>query len=322
MAEWSKNTFGSAAYGGENWSQREIPHRGEVAVPGLWGPCGQDSEWKPLKQVLLHCPGDELSASHNDPDKVQMLAPIDVNQAAQEHAAMADAFRANGVQVYAVDPAEAANPNQMFCADLMFMTPEGVILARPASTVRAGEEIEVQRRLAALRIPVVRTLRGQATFEGADAMWLDPQTVILGIGHRTNAEAVDQIGAALAEMDVEIIPVDMPFGTMHLMGMLRFADKDLAICWPRRTPHAAVMALQERGYKVAFVPDLENHTLNRAMNFVTLGPRKILLEEGYRDVQAFYESHGITCVTVKAEELVKAAGGFGCLTGVVEREMG
>jgi len=322
MAEWAKNTFGSAAYGGENWSQRTAPHRDELAADGLWGPAGQDSEWKPLKQVLLHRPGDELSASHNDPDKVQMLAPIDVERAAVEHDAMAQAFRDEGVTVHYVDPARPANPNQMFCADLMFMTPEGVILARPASNVRAGEEIEVQRRLADLRIPVVRTLRGQATFEGADAMWLDPNTAILGIGHRTNEEAVHQIAQTLEEMGVETIPVDMPFGTMHLMGMLRFADRDLAICWPRRTPHGAVMALRERGYEVAFLPDLDNHTLNRGMNFVTVGPRRILMEAGYAEVQSFYESLGITCVTVAAEELVKAAGGFGCLTGIVEREMG
>ncbi|MCR9255502.1 MAG: arginine deiminase family protein [Alphaproteobacteria bacterium] len=321
MAEWGQNTFGTAAYGGENWSQRIADHREELAADGLWGPCGQDSEWKPLKQVLLHRPGEELAASHDDPDKVQMLAPIDVAKAAAEHDAMAEAFRAQGVTVHYVDPAGAANPNQMFCADLMFMTPEGVILARPASTVRAGEEIEVQRRLSDLRIPAVRTLRGEATFEGADAMWLDAHSVILGIGHRTNEEAAHQIGRTLEEMGVETIPVDMPFGTMHLMGMLRFADRDLAICWPRRTPHGAVRALQDRSYRVAFIPDLDNHTLNRSMNFVTLGPRRILLEKGYPEVQGFYESLGIECVTVEAQELVKAAGGFGCLTGIVEREI-
>jgi hypothetical protein len=120
-----------------------------------------------------------------------------------------------------VAPDGVATPNQMFCADLVFLTPEGAILARPASTVRAGEERQVARRLADIGVPIVRTLRGTATFEGADAMWLDSGTVMVGKGLRTNAEAVWQIKDALFELDVDTLEVDLPFGTMHFMGLLR-----------------------------------------------------------------------------------------------------
>jgi arginine deiminase len=34
----------------------------------------------------------------------------------------------------------------------------------------------------------------------------------------------------------------------------------------------------------------------------------------------FYERAGIDCVTVEVDELIKAAGGIGCLTGVLHRE--
>jgi len=44
----------------------------------------------------------------------------------------------------------------MFVSDLMFMTPEGAVLARPASTVRAGEERWVARRLAELGVPILK----------------------------------------------------------------------------------------------------------------------------------------------------------------------
>jgi N-dimethylarginine dimethylaminohydrolase len=36
--------------------------------------------------------------------------------------------------------------------------------------------------------------------------------------------------------------------------------------------------------------------------------------------QALYEAGGIECVTVEIDELVKAAGGMGCLTGILKRE--
>ena len=314
----TRTTFGASAYGGDRWSARSDSLRDEIG--GLWTACGIDNEWAALRAVLLHRPGDEVAASADDPDAVQMLEPVDVATAAAEHDAMADAFRAHGVTVHYVEPEQPATPNQMFCADLLFMTPEGVILARPASTVRAGEERQVARRLADLGMPLVRTLCGTATFEGADAMWLDRGTVVVGRGMRTNSEAIDQITAVLGEIGVETLAVDMPFGTMHLMGMLRFADKDLAIAWPRRTPHALVMALRERGYEVAFLPEADDSDMNRAMNFVTLGPRKILLNGGYDVIQDFYESLGINCVTLRARELIKAAGGFGCLAGVLHRD--
>jgi len=312
-----KNTFGTSAYGGAGWSPRTASHADEVGV--LWSACGMDSEWAPLKSVLLHCPGDELLRS-SDPAAVQMLEPLDRDRARQQHQVMRKTYENAGVTVHDVVPDQPAHPNQMFCADLLFATPDGIILARPASTVRAGEERPVARRLAALGIPVVAMLTGGATFEGADAMWLDPGTVIIGRGLRTNEEGIRQVSAVLGRSGVEVIAVDMPFGTMHLMGMLRIADRDLAIVWPRRTPHAAVAALRSRGYEVAFLPDEDDAVINRAINFVTLGPRRILMVDGSPVARRFYQSHGIDCLTAAADELVKAAGAVGCLTGVIERD--
>jgi N-dimethylarginine dimethylaminohydrolase len=312
-----QSTFGLSAYGGTGWSPRSQGL--ETEIGGVWGACGIDSEWRTLRSVLLHRPGAELEASAS-PNQVQMLASIDVPRAGEEHDALAQAYRDAQVTVHRVEPAAAPRPNQMFCADLVFLTPQGAILARPASTVRAGEEREVARRLADLGIPILRSISGRATFEGADAMWLDEGTVAVARGLRTNPEGIAQISAVLADMQVQVSPADLPFGTMHLMGMLRIVDRDLAVAWPRRTPHVVVEACRERGMQVIFLPEVGDHQMNRAVNFVTLGPRRILLEHGYTKVQEFYERHGIECVTVAASELVKAAGGFGCLTGVLERE--
>ena len=249
-----------------------------------------------------------------------MLEPVDLGKARSEHDAMAAVFEDHDVRVIYVEPGQEVRPNQMFCADLMFATPEGVIIARPASTVRAGEEREVARRLADLGVPIVRSVSGHGTFEGADAMWLDPTTVVLGRGLRTNQDGIDQVSETLARMGVDAFAVDLPFGTMHLMGMLRIVDTDLAVAFPRRTPHAAVVALRDRGIDVIFLPEGDDHDMNRALNFVTLGPRKVLINGEYTGYQSFLEEAGVECVPVVATELVKAAGGFGCLTGVLTRD--
>ncbi|MEM7031044.1 MAG: arginine deiminase family protein [Chloroflexota bacterium] len=314
----STSLFNSAAYGGEGWSPRTATHFQEIGK--IWGSCGIENEWCRLKAVLLHRPGDELQASIDDPDAVQMLAPLDISLAQAQHDGIAQAYQAAGVQVHYIEPVGTPTPNQMFAADLMFMTPEGVILARPASTVRAGEERWVARRLADLGIPIMGVLRGNGTFEGADAMWLDSHTVILGRGLRTNVDGAKQVSDILNAMGVTVVQVDLPFGTMHLMGMLRIVDQNLAIAWPKRLALAGVEALRERGYQVAFLPDEDEATLNGSFNIVTLGPRKILMAAGSPVVQSFYESLDIECITVPVDELRKAAGAIGCLTGVVERE--
>jgi len=108
---------------------------------------------------------------------------------------------------------------------------------------------------------------------------------------------------------------------MHFMGLLRIVDKDMAVCWWRRTPHAAVRALQDRGFEIVWLPEGDDVDVGRAFNFVTLGPRKILMVAGYDAVQASFEDAGIECVAVDCSELVKAAGAIGCLTAIVERDI-
>ena len=159
------NSF-EATYGGDGWSPRTLSLQQELGT--LWRACGINSEWAPLKTVLLHSPGDELKASLEDYDAVQMLEPIDVPKAQAQYDGIVAAYKKAGVEVFFVEPEEPATPNQMFVADLMVATPEGVIVARPASTVRAGEERWVARRLADMGVPIVKSVRGNGTLEGAE----------------------------------------------------------------------------------------------------------------------------------------------------------
>lgn len=312
-----KQLFSTAAYGGEGWSPRRTTLRDELG--SVWASCGVDSEWATLREVLLHRPEDELEAV-TDPNSAQMVAALNAQRAQRQHDALADAYREAGVTVRYVEPSEATLPNLMFVADLMFMTPEGAIVGRPASTVRAGEERSIARRLADLGIPILRTVRGRGTFEGADAAWISPETVILATGLRTNADGAAQVTSLLRDMGMEVVQVGLAHGAMHLMGQLRFVDRDLAVVWPGRIPHAVVEALSRRSIEVLFLPDEKEATVGMALNFVCLGPRRILMASGNPVTRSFYEDVGVKCTTAEVDELAKAAGGIGCLTGILDRE--
>jgi arginine deiminase len=306
----------AAAYGGSGWSPRSASLREEIG--SIWARCGIDSEYAPLRAVLLHRPGRELAI--DDADAAQMLAIPDAARAAAQHDALADAYRAAGIVVHYLEP-RRAQPNLMFCADLFAMTPAGAILARPASTVRAGEEREVARWLADLGVPILRSICGIGTFEGADLMWLDARTAIIGRGLRTNDEGARQVAGCLAEQGVESVVIDLPRGAMHLMGQLRILDHDLAYVRRARVTQRGIDALTARGCDVHCFPDDIEMDAGFAHNFVVLAPRRILMPARNPKMQQFYASHGVECVTVDVAELAKAAGAIGCLTGVIEREL-
>lgn len=310
--------WGRAAYGGDGWSPRTSPHADELGT--IWSACGVRSEWSRLRRVMLCRPGSELAVA--DTDAALYLAAPDVARAQAEHDALAAAYRADGIEVLAVPEVPAPTPNRMFCADLAVMTPEGAILARPASSVRAGEEVALAGALAAARVPILATLTGETCFEGADLIWLDRHAALLGRDLRTNGEGVAQVSAVLARIGVEAIPVDMPFGTMHLMGMLRIVAPNLALAWPRRTPHRAVEALRARGVDVAFLPEIEGVQANRGFNIVTLAPGRVLMPGGNPRVRSWYDAMGLDTVEVDMSELRKCAGAVGCLTLVILRDDG
>ena len=308
----------AAAYGGPGWSPRTTTMREEMGT--LWGDWGVAAEWTPLRAVLLHRPGPNIGEV-SDPNAVQMLAPVNWGRMQREHDALAEAYRNAGVAVHYLEPAIHPPPNTIFLRDLFFMTPEGAVLARPASTVRAGEEVHVARRLADLRVPILRSVRGGGAFEGADALWVDAETVLLTTGLRTNEAGAAQVQALLEEMGVEVVRVDLPYGTMHLLGQVNFADRDLAVAWPGRAPHKAVRLLRARGFEVLWLPDESEARNGMALNFVALGPRRVLMPAGCPHTRAMYRAAGIECIELEIGELIKAAGGMACLTGVLSREL-
>ena len=299
----------TSAYGGRGWE-------GRGADQSVWGRFGCDSEWSRLKSVVLHRPGSEVAVE--DPDAALFLEIPDPDRASRQHAALEDSFSAAGIRVYR-RPITPPFPNFMFQADLFFMTPRGAILGRPAARARAGEEVEMALTLSHFRIPILHTVTTPATFEGADAAWLAKDTVLLGRGLRTNREGVRQVEAVMRLLGVNTLSVDLPSETMHLMGQLRFLDRDLAILWPDRAGDALRGVLEEHGFNVLEIPDEREAEEGMALNFVTLAPRKVLIPSGNSVTKSFLEQHGVECISVDVSEITKAAGAIGCLTGVVER---
>jgi N-dimethylarginine dimethylaminohydrolase len=306
----------TAAYGGEAWSPRETGREDFVAA---WGDWGVSSECGTLRAVLLKRPGPELDLI-DDYDAAQMRAPLDAARARAQHDGLAAAYEAHGVAVHRVEGSRPDKPNALFCRDLMLMTPAGAIIARPASTVRAGEERYVAEALGRLGVPILMTVHGEGTFEGADVSWVNKDLCFLAEGLRTNRAGADQVEWALRSLGTEVVRVQLPYGAMHLDGLLNFPDRDLAVIWPRRTPFPVWRTLKERGFRFVLVEDEVEAQECLPMNFVALAPGKILLPAGGRRLKSRYQEAGIETVEVEVDELIKAGGGIHCMTAFLRRE--
>ncbi|HKG25083.1 MAG TPA: arginine deiminase family protein [Thermomicrobiales bacterium] len=308
----------TAAYGGTKWSERTATMREDM--PLWWGDWGVSSECGTLRAVLLRRPGPELDAIE-DFDAVQMRSDLLPAVARRQHDDLADAYRAHGVAVHYVENGRLDKPNSFFIRDLMLMTPEGAIITRPASTVRAGEERFVAEALGRIGVPILMTVHGGGTFEGADVSWVDEDLCFLAEGLRTNAEGADQVERMLREIGAEVVRVGLPWGAMHLDGLLNFLDRDLAVVWPRRTPYKIVQTLKKRGFRFIEVEDEQEAQHCLPMNFVALAPGEILLPTGGDNLRGKYEEAGVVCHPVDIRELIKAGGGIHCMTGFLKRDL-
>lgn len=309
----------AASFGGPGWQVRSASHAEDVADGCRWAPYRVSSEVTRLEAVLLAWPGLELDVG-DDPDAHLMLGRVNVARIQRQARTIADYYRGHGVRVHFHRPAQRPPPNYVFMRDLFMMTPEGAVLGRPAGVQRAGEERWAAEALALAGVPILRTMRGGATFEGADALWVSPRRVLLGTGVRTNTQAARQLDSVLAELGVELECVPLPrTGVQHLLGVVNLIDQDLAAINGAKADPTLLARLEALGIQAVVIPPGEELLDRRSNNFVTMAPRWIIMPAGCPATRAQLEARGVRCDELEVGEYVKAAGALGCLTGVLSR---
>jgi N-dimethylarginine dimethylaminohydrolase len=307
-----------ATYGGTDWTARTQSHAQDVQDGVLWAPCGVWDEFSRLEAVMISEPS-ALFGTPGDPESALMLSWPELSALQSQCAAVRDFFEAQGVAVHMASPAEPPL-NFLFMRDLVFMTPEGAIVGRPASPVRAPEARLAQAALAELGVPIIAGVRGQATMEGADCLWLDAQTVVVGEGLRTNAAGVESLRQALAPLGVAVRTVPVPVGAQHLLGVVVRLDKDLAVVdRERMTPQLSRLLDSHGIQQIGLPPDAENRS-RRGMNGVVLGPREWVMPDGCPGIARALEQYGVKVHTLGVDAYVQAAGALGCLTAIIRRQ--
>lgn len=271
-----------------------------------------------LKRVLVRPPLPEDAARWREHS---WRAAPDHSAAAAEHESFCALLEEAGAEVV-VSRHEPGNPDAIYVYDPVLVGEDGAVLLRPGKESRRGEPSALQDALEAASVPVAAKVTEPALAEGGDTVWLDERTLLLGIGYRTNAEAVPALEAAFP--GVEVVPFDLPHWTgagdvMHLMSLISPLDVDLAVVYPRIAPVRLMHVLAEREIEVVEVPDDEFES--QGPNVLALGPRRALALDANPETRRRMERSGVDVVVYRGDEISKKGdGGPTCLTRPLLRD--
>jgi N-dimethylarginine dimethylaminohydrolase len=171
--------------------------------------------------------------------------------------------------------------------------------------------------LESLGIPVIGEIAAPGQLEGGDLVWIDRNTLLAGIGYRTNQEGIRQL-SELAGSDVEILAFDMPHykgrsDVFHLMSCLSPLDADLAVVYLPLMAARLVEFLESRGIRFVHVPDDEFETMG--CNVLALGPRHAMMVEGNPETGRRMRAAGVNVEVIKGYDICrKGEGGPTCMT--------
>jgi N-dimethylarginine dimethylaminohydrolase len=318
--------------------QPRPPFEDEAMQARVWGRrWGVFDDVGPLRMVLLHRPDEALlqwTPDKYDPELEAFLdrpaqrywrgdKPPDLPRMQAEHDALADALRREGVEVVYVD-GPPGNPSAMYTRDTAVSVPGGAIIARMGTVGRVrgegrrGEEAHVTRTLAALGMPILRTIHGTGLFEGGSFAFLNERAAVVGLSFRQNREAARQIAEVLAVSGVQLIEVPLTGHSLHIDGAFVMVDRDLALINTTRLPYWFLEVLDEQKIRAVEVHYADNP---RVVNCLALRPGKVLLAVNNGDGTAErLRKSGVEVIALDYEECQKNGGGIHCSTLPLIRE--
>jgi dimethylargininase len=273
----------------------------------------------PIRRIYVRAPdAGDLAAW----DAYAWRSAPDPTVAMAEHAALRDLLTEAGAEVVVGSAAVPGDPDAIYAYDPTLLTDRGAILLRPGKLGRRSEPDAAAADLGSWGVSILGRLQEPATAECGDMFWLDPSTLLVGLGYRTNRAAVDALGPILGS-DVEIVTFDLPHfhgpaECLHLMSFISPLAPDLAVAYLPMMPVRLVQLLDDRGVSIVEVPDEEFDSMGP--NVLALAPRVALALEGNPVTRRRMEEAGVDVRPYAGSEISrKGDGGPTCLTKPLRR---
>ena len=288
-------------------------------------PLSFQSEIGTIQRMLVKPPAaafrSQVKLDHSWQALNYLSAPI-FEQAKKEFSDLLRIFENWNIQIEFLSGDPSLSPDSIYCRDASILSDAGAIICRMGKDRRRGEPAALEAYYKSQGIPILGKITDTGTLEGGDTAWIDPNTLAVGHGYRSNAEGIRQL-RAMARGHFEVLEVPLPHfrgpsDVFHLMSILSPIDQDLMLVY---SPYMVVPFrnwLLERGITLIEVPPEEFDSMGG--NVLAVAPRKCLMLEGNPVTQARLQAAGIEVKTYIGQEIsAKGCGGPTCLTRPLDR---
>jgi N-dimethylarginine dimethylaminohydrolase len=281
---------------------------------------GAFNNWGQLKKVAVRSPASafvsdaKIDAEWKD---LNFHSRPNLENAQKEYAVVEKLLKATGAEVIEFGTADDLTLDSLYTHDALIITPKGLVLPRMGKPQRRNEAAINGAQLEKLGFPIAGEITGEGKIEGGDLVWIDRNTLLAGVGYRTNVEGVRQLQAVCGS-DVNVMWFDMPHykgksDVFHLMSCLSPLDKDLAVVYQPLMAGRLLEFLTSCGIKFVDVPDSEFETMG--CNVLAMGPRHAMMVAGNPITEQRMRSAGVKVEVIEGYDICrKGEGGPTCLT--------
>jgi N-dimethylarginine dimethylaminohydrolase len=274
-----------------------------------------------LERVLVCSP---RTAGWDQPERVARWQELGFHhapnfaQAQSQHEALCRELKTAGAEVIDLPPAPDLSLDAVYTHDASLATDYGLIVMHPGKPNRVPEGSHHASLCKTLDIPTLGHIAPPGTTEAGDILWLNPKTLLIGHGYRTNPAGIQQMRNLLSPKAVEVLSAPLPYGPgpsacLHLMSLISLLDERTALVDLPWLAVETVELLKSRGFHFIEIDASERDTL--ACNVLALGNNRLLAIEENKKTNARLRQAGFDLRTFPATELcINGSGGPTCLT--------
>ncbi len=274
-----------------------------------------------LLRVLV-CP--PRHAGWDRPDRLAAAPELgfhrtpDFSIAQAQHDDLCRQLTEGGAELVCLPASKFLTLDAIYTHDASLATDWGLILMNPGKPNRVLEARAHADFCTRLDIPVLGTISPPGCTEAGDMVWLDPQTLLIGSGYRTNNEGIEQMRFLLRPRGVEVLSAPLPYGSgpsacLHLMSLMSVIDERTILVDLPWLAVETVELLQARGFHLIEIDYSERDTL--ACNVLSLGSKRLIAIDVNQGTNQRLRDARFDVRTFPGSEIcINGSGGPTCLT--------
>lgn len=252
-----------------------------------------------MPRALVRRPGPKLAdglVTHIE------RAPVDVDLALDQWERYVATLAANGWETSEVEPADDC-PDAVFVEDAVVVFDELAVISRPGAESRRPETIGAEAAAGAAGLEI-HHIADPGVLDGGDVLKVvtgDAKTAYVGVGGRTNPEAVAQLALLLSPRGWSVRPVPV-HKVLHLKSAVTALPDGTIIGHPDHVDDQS-----------AFDPFLAVPEPEGA-HVVLIGGNRLLMSASARESAELFRALGYEPICVDIGEFEKLEGCVTCLS--------